>query len=492
MKLTVTLLLLMASACYGADHVWLTIYNQNYAVVRDTRSFALTVGNNEVRFDNLSPMILDAPIRISGEGIAVLEQTFRYDHPNNDQLLKDNLGNDIDLLLSDTGITRISGKLIGIPRTANSDERYLIQRADGSFHAVLSRNIVDFHYPDSPQKYFIKPVLSLQLTSTFAETRELEAAYETQGLDWYARYLLDLSGDDSSAIFSGCAVVYNASGRSYDHVRITLVSNQTQRTQKQLRSNVIGRKSEYSREDRFRREDLETRAVSPIKNILEPQGKGKVRHFSTHQTPLVASAVHEQLFGLQTYAMPFETSLPENVEKELNLFAPTTIKTSSSYEYAWWQSEKKVGVYVETVNTDSSGLGVPLPAGPIEIYRMRAGNVPEYVGEERLSATDVNEPVRIRVGSAEGLVVNRTLLKEATRAWGKRDETWEVRIKNERETDVQIKIQERFQTKWKILASSMPYKEVTKSFIEFPVTIQPDSEVVVTYEKRVWDSPNVR
>jgi hypothetical protein len=472
MKLFISLLLLTATTCSGADHVWLTIYDQNYAVVRDVRSFALPEGTSEIRFGDLSPMILDAPVRLSGDGIVALEQTFLYHRLSNDLLLNDCLDKKIELLMRDTVNTSITGKLIGLPRSGSADEKYLLQQADGSVRTVRFGDVKDFRYPALPQEYQIEPALTFTVKSSAAGVRDVEAAYEVQGLDWDARYLLDLSDNDSAAVFSGWAVVRNAAGRAFNHARLTLVAGMPPNVQKHLRLTTDARKKEGTVEvvANERRFGAETVVLSEMAADFAP------------------GLVHEQLFELQTYTLPDETSLPDGAEKELNLFPPATIKTSASYEYAWWQDINGVGVYVETVNTDSVGLGVPLPAGPVEIYRMRAGNVPEYVGENRIAATAVNEPARIRVGSAEGLTVNRNLLKTETHSSGKKDETWEVRLKNARDTEVSVKIQDVFQTKWKILSSSHPYNEITKNMIEFPVTVPSDSELVVTYEVRTWKS----
>jgi hypothetical protein len=222
MKLPISLLLLTATTCFGADRVWLTIYDQNYAVVRDVRSFTLPEGTSEIRFGDLSPMILDAPVRLSGDGVVALEQTFLYHRLSNDLLLNDHLKKQIELILNDTARTVVSGTLIGLPRSDAAEKTFLIQHTNGSVRTVRLADVKDYRYPALPPEYQIKPTLTFKVESAVAGVRDVEAAYEVQGLDWGARYLLDLSDNDSAAAFSGWAVVYNAAGRAFD-ARVTFI-----------------------------------------------------------------------------------------------------------------------------------------------------------------------------------------------------------------------------------------------------------------------------
>jgi hypothetical protein len=199
-----------------------------------------------------------------------------------------------------------------------------------------------------------------------------------------------------------------------------------------------------------------------------------------------APAVHQQLFSLQFYTLPYETSLPDGAQKEFILFAPATIKTNTRYEYAYWMSDDRVGVYVGTRNTDSVGLGTPLPAGPVKIYRTRSGGVSEEVGEDRLASVAAGEPLRIRVGYAEGLTVARKLLKSETSWTKKKEEQWEVRIRNDRDAEVSVVIQDHFPELWKVLDSSVPFEKSGERSIELPVRIPAGGETVVTYTVQTW------
>jgi hypothetical protein len=466
-----------ATAVCGREGIWLTIYDQNYAVVRDVRAFELTKGVSEVKFTNISRMILDAPVRTRCDGAIVREQTFQYYRITNDLLLRENLGKAVTFLLR--GGDTLLGTIVGQPAsTRDTTDKFLIQAADGSVRSLRLADVLDYRYAELPPEYCIKPTLTFVVESAEAGMHDIEAAYEVQGLDWDAHYLLDLSKSDSQAVFSGWAIVKNGAGLPFENAHLTLVSGQPPRSNRRLRVSTDERMSETRISGLVSREARVKRDVSSSSAGFSAQAEAIA----------YAAPEHEQLFDLQVYTLPYMTTLPDGAEKDVNLFPPATIKTTTRYEYAYWQNPSKVGAYVMTMNTDSAGLGTPLPAGWVEIYRFRAGNVPEYVGEDRLAAVAQNGRLRIRVGYAEGLSGERKLLKTETHLSSKIDEQWEIRIHNARDTDVSVSVQDFCQGKWKILNSSHPYNMINDNYFEFPVIVPAEGDTVITYEIRKWQT----
>ncbi len=493
MKVLLSLLLLLGflpATLPAADHVLLTIYDQNYAVVRDVRTFNLVAGENEIHFTDISPLILEEPVRLYGDSLLLLEQAFRYHHVTDDLLLNDYLGKRLDFYLRDS--STVSGVLVGDPgEDQNGTAFFMVKLADGAVRTIRQDEVQNYRFPELPSDYQTKPELTFKIRCPETGKREVEAAYEVLGLNWDARYLLELSGSDSVAVFSGSAVVWNSAGKTFDHARITFATGQTNTPPKRLRLStdrrIAATNSLLAKQPGFK---------------VDPEGQMHVRGGRSNgmlvkadgvdfRDPMMVaasaeSASHEQLFGLQFYTLPLETSLPNGLEKEFSLFAPATIKTRTSYEYAWWKSPNRIGVFAHTVNSDSVGLGMPLPAGPVKIYRARENGATEYVGEDRLAAVAEKDPILIRVGFAEGVSVSRASLASESKWNGRQDNTREVRIRNDRDTDVKIDVLEQFGEQWKILESSAPYEEIAKHLIKFPVTVPAEKELVLTYRVRTW------
>ena len=131
--LCLLVLCVFAASLSATDHVFLTIYDQNYAVVRDVRSFTFTKGENEIRFPDISPLILNEPVRLSGDDVQLLEQTFQFHRVTNNLLLDDHLGKRVEFFLRDS--TRVGGTLIGYADADRDATPRFVVQLDGRLAA---------------------------------------------------------------------------------------------------------------------------------------------------------------------------------------------------------------------------------------------------------------------------------------------------------------------------------------------------------------------
>jgi hypothetical protein len=64
--------------------VELTIYNQNFALVKDRRQFDLKKGINKIEFKDVAALVEPASVHFtslySPNGCVILEQNYEYDH----------------------------------------------------------------------------------------------------------------------------------------------------------------------------------------------------------------------------------------------------------------------------------------------------------------------------------------------------------------------------------------------------------------------------
>src|SRR5580700_10325544 len=106
-----------AALLFGADPA-LTIYNQNFAVIRETLPLDLKTGNNTVSFDGATAQVEpDSVILRDATGsrpVQILEQNYRNDPISQERLLNLYEGKTIDFVVrSADGSTRtVSGKIV--------------------------------------------------------------------------------------------------------------------------------------------------------------------------------------------------------------------------------------------------------------------------------------------------------------------------------------------------------------------------------------------
>ncbi len=149
------------------------------------------------------------------------------------------------------------------------------------------------------------------------------------------------------------------------------------------------------------------------------------------------------------------------------------------------QSNKKVDIYLRFKNAKDIGMGMPLPSGRIRVsQRDPADDTLEFIGEDTIDHTPKDEEILIKMGSAFDVVgerkqtdfnvdVRRDLM----------DETIEIKIRNHKEERVKVIVKENLYrwTNWEITESSHRHKKIDSRTIHFPVNIEKDGEVTITY-----------
>src|SRR5687768_12136124 len=72
-----------------------TIYNQNLALVQDTRQLNLPAGRSRQEFPNVSGQISPETVTLSAEGVGIVEQNFDFDLLSPSKLMEKAVGEEI-------------------------------------------------------------------------------------------------------------------------------------------------------------------------------------------------------------------------------------------------------------------------------------------------------------------------------------------------------------------------------------------------------------
>jgi hypothetical protein len=147
-------------------------------------------------------------------------------------------------------------------------------------------------------------------------------------------------------------------------------------------------------------------------------------------------------------------------------------------------SNHKVFVMQEFKNSEANHLGVPLPKGRLRFYRRDTDGHLEFVGENTIDHTPKDETVRIYTGNAFDIVGERKRTNfhiESSQHWA--DESFEIRVRNHKKEAASVRVVEHLYrwNNWKLTEQSTASHKTDAQTVEFPVTIQADGEMVVTY-----------
>ena len=220
----------------------------------------------------------------------------------------------------------------------------------------------------------------------------------------------------------------------------------------------------------------------------------------------MAPVVQEKSFDeFHLYTLQRPTTLHDQETKQVELVRTTGLHAQRLYiydgaqvaQYAYYnpeqirqdasygtQSNPKVWVMQEFNNSEANHLGIPLPKGRLRFYRRDTDGHLEFVGENSIDHTPKDETVRVYTGNAFDVVGERKRTNyhvESNQHWS--EESFEIRVRNHKKEPVDVRVVEHLYrwNNWKLTEQSTASHKTNAQTVEFPVTIQPDGETVVTY-----------
>jgi len=444
-----------------------TIYNDNLALVKDTREVRLPKGEARLAFQEVSAQIrpetallrsLTAP-----KDFWVAEQNFDFDLLTPQKLLEKYVGEKVTVVRSVPNAEGAGSKEIREEATVlATNNGTVLQFADRIETSIPGRLV----FPKVPGNLRARPTLVISLNSGVEKAQQLELSYLTGGLSWRADYVANLSSDEKTLDLSGWVTLTNQSGAAYPNATLQLVAGDVNRAR-----------------DR-RTESVAYMAVGAVAKAAP--------------APKMAE---ESLFEYHLYTLDRPTTLAVNQTKQVALLSASSVPVRKEYllqgqnyyysgSYGDLGEKQKVGVFVEFDNKESSRLGMPLPKGIIRVYKRDSEGRAQFVGEDHVDHTPKNELVRLKLGDAFDVTAKRkqTDYKSLGRQ-GKygyvHESAFEVELKNAKKEPVTVNLLEPLPGDWELLQSSHPHTKEAAGTARFKVTIPAEGSATLTYRVRV-------
>ena len=450
----------------------LTIYNQNFAVVRDAVPLDLQAGANTVRYAGATAQVeADSVILRDPAGqhaLQILEQNYRNDPVSEPLLLSLFEGKTIDFektrLKDNTEVREvIPGRIVRSGYVPGGAAQQPIIEVNGRLQFSLPGQPL---FPDLGDDTVLKPAFNWVLQSSAAGKFDAEIGYVTGGFNWNASYNLVSPEKGDYADLVGWVTVKNESGKTFENARIQLMAGEVNKIQPPPPAPVT------------------------TGGIMESVNAVAV------EPPVTEKAFDE--FHLYSIARP--TTLHDRETKQVEFVHAEKIHAPTLYVYDGAEGVEfeglndgqeyglgentKVLVQREFVNAETNQLGVPLPAGKLRFYRRDAGQL-QFVGENEIDHTPRNETVRVTTGNAFDLVGERKQTNFRVDRGDKwMEESFEIKLRNrKRDEPVEIRVVERLYrwSNWKLTKQSDAFVKKDSQTIEFRVPVKPDEERTLTY-----------
>lgn len=470
----------------------LTIYNQNFFVARERLPLDLKAGMNQVTYAgvaaHLEPdsVILRDP---AGRPLQILEQNYRNDPISQELLLSFYEGKEIDFSIGRTpdgkDIT-VKGKVIrsGYIPSSSYAERY--QQPGPGQPIIQVDGVLRFGLPGQPlfpalgSDSILRPTLSWMLQTPDAGKFDAEISYVSSGMSWQADYNLVVSdklnakssaGEKSDLLdMIGWITMQNHSGKTFENARIKLLAGDVNKIQPAA---VAGRLMAMAKAG-----DEVAAAPAVTEKSFDEFHLYTLEHSTTlhdEETKQVEFVSANQIRAQRLYVYDGADT------GAYGYYNPEQIRQEPNYGTA---STSKVWVMEEFKNSEANHMGMALPKGKLRFYRRDTDGHLEFIGENTIDHTPKEETIRLYTGNAFDVVGERKRTDyhvDASHHW--MDESFEVRVRNHKKEAVNVRVVEHLYrwNNWRLTAQSQDSNKKDAQTVEFPVTVAPDGEQVITY-----------
>jgi hypothetical protein len=144
-----------------------------------------------------------------------------------------------------------------------------------------------------------------------------------------------------------------------------------------------------------------------------------------------------------------------------------------------------VGVFFDLENSEANGLGRPLPAGMVRLYRADSEGAQQFVGEDRIDHTPRGEKLSLRAGDAFDVVADRKQTDFRTLGDCLSESAWEIALRNHKDEPVEVEVVEHAGGDWELVRQSHKAEKVDAQTFRFKVPVPARGAATVNYRVRV-------
>ncbi len=442
----------------GEQGTALTIYNDNFAVVRESRQMSFEKGLNTAKFTDVASAIDPTSVNfrcLSEPGaVSVLEQNYEYDLVNTDSLLKRYIDKNVTAVLKGSGADtgrKSTGQLL-----AAMGDSLILKSQENDIEILDKSSIEEVSLKEMPDDLVTRPTL-VWLTDAKEKGAQLcQVTYTTGQISWNADYSAVLNADETKIDFAGWVTIDNRSGATYKNSTIKLIAGD-------------------------------------VRRVTAPQPmRDRVMKAAAPMEAEMAGFEEKAFMEYHLYTLGRKSTINNNQVKQIEFITPALgvpvkklyiYERGQQYMYSRGQQSGKVQIKLEFENAKENNLGIALPKGKIRVFKKDpADDTLEFVGEDTIDHTPNKEKLLLYIGNAFDVVAEYTLVdsqhdRRMTR------ETHKIELRNRKTEAVTVFVDEKFpqSVNWTIDKSTHKYEKRDASTARFEVKLEADSVAAVQY-----------
>jgi hypothetical protein len=456
-----------AALASGPSHTEITIYNSGFGLVKELRQLHLKQGRQNVNVEDVAAMIEPTSVSIHSitdpNAFTVLEQNYQYDLISPQAILNKSVGQRVRFTRA-FGNQRdtLEGVLLSSPTSIVSNPDGQSQSTyDGMVIKTDDGRIVldptgEVEVTQVPAGLISKPTLMWDIDAAKSGDSSVELSYISQGLNWAADYVVTLNGLGSGDL-QGWVTLNNTSGATWENASLKLLAGDVHRVQ----------------------------AVRAVTRAMPGMAFGGGRSESAFQ--------EEALFEYHLYTLERPATVRNRETKQLSLLQGHDIPIHKklivdSIAGNYFPGEGEIGtgdikpqVRLEFVNDKASGLGMPLPKGKVKVYQRDQSGSVQLLGEDEIGHTPRDERVSLVVGKSFDVVSTRKRTNFTRISDRSVRESFEIEVRNRKETAETVYVIERHYSDWSITEKSQPFEKLDSNTAQFVVELKPGQVKKVVY-----------
>ena len=372
----------------GGD-VAVTIYNDNLALVQDTRQLDIPAGRSRQEFPGVSAQIRAETVSFAAPDAGIVEQNFDYDLLSPGKLMEKAVGKVVTIVRVNpaTGAeTREQARILsangGVVLQIGS--RIEVLRDDGLPVRVIFDKV--------PENLRARPTLSVTVESPRAGVRPARLTYLTPGLGWKSDYVALFDESAGRLDMQGWITLTNSTGTAYTNADVVMVAGSPNRG-----NNADGYRSYQS----------------PEEQVIRQAG--------------TESGTRARLGEYYLYPLAERTTIANAQTKQVSFLDVQGAAAQKAYEFRlnWLETvavQRSASTVIKFANSSKSGLGDQLPAGTVRVYIKDARGQPQFIGESLIPHTPMGSELAVRTGEAFDVKVRSAVEKRDAI----RSDEWEV------------------------------------------------------------------
>jgi hypothetical protein len=420
--------------------IQMTVYNNDFAHIKEDLILHLEAGVSSQYLGDLPGNIDPNSLIIKpvSPNIEIITKNVSFDADNSIGILTRNIGKLIRVI-TEANI-KLQGKLefidaynIGITEV-KKQELTLINRDE----------ILALTFLDEQITLNFAPELHFEVYSETAGDFKFQISYLCSGISWEASYNMIWDEKKMLLEIDPWIRLKNESGSDFRDANIKLVAGE----------------------------------INRIKQIKDPYRMEGQFEKGNSNTGLAENILHDY----NVYTLNNEINLKDQQTPEFRLFKPVSLAADKRFEYNTY--DNKVTSEIRFRNSKESGMLTALPGGIARIYTLDEQNDLQFIGEDIVVHTDIDQEISLTTGYAYD-IFGETKIKDQRKIDKTVEKDIEVVLKNRSGSTVIIAINHSIYGYWKVIAPSINYRKIDAKKIEFIDTINPGDDYILQWTEQI-------